>query len=299
MNLLNKITKLFENFFFRLMNLNDIKSNIDKLKINQGKLLIKNLKDCDLDNLDNLAFSIYSQFNEDGIIQFLINNLDIKNKEFIEIGVENFEEANTRFLLQNNCWKGLIIDSLKENINFIKKQTYYWRYQLEAEDVFITKENVNNIIKKYDFKQNIGLLSIDIDGNDYWVWDAISSINPDILIIEYNSLFGSEKSLTIKYDKNFVRPNRGIYKCLYGASLKALTNLSEKKGYSLVAVNSNGNNAFYVRNELLNEKIYKRDVIKCFKKNTFKEYIDIDGEIKNINNDDLNKLLISEKIIEI
>lgn len=299
MNLLNKITKLFENFFFRLMNLNDIKSNIDKLKINQGKLLIKNLKDCDLDNLDNLAFSIYSQFNEDGIIQFLINNLDIKNKEFIEIGVENFEEANTRFLLQNNCWKGLIIDSLKENINFVKKQTYYWRYQLEAEDVFITKENVNNIIKKYDFKQNIGLLSIDIDGNDYWVWDAISSINPDILIIEYNSLFGSEKSLTIKYDKNFVRPNRGIYKCLYGASLKALTNLSEKKGYSLVAVNSNGNNAFYVRNELLNEKIYKRDVIKCFKKNTFKEYIDIDGEIKNINNDDLNKLLISEKIIEI
>jgi len=299
MNLLNKITKLFENFFFRLMNLNDIKSNIDKLKINQGKLLIKNLKDCDLDNLDNLAFSIYSQFNEDGIIQFLINNLDIKNKEFIEIGVENFEEANTRFLLQNNCWKGLIIDSLKENINFIKKQTYYWRYQLEAEDVFITKENVNNIIKKYDFKQNIGLLSIDIDGNDYWVWDAISSINPDILIIEYNSLFGSEKSLTIKYDKNFVRPNRGIYKCLYGASLKALTNLSEKKGYSLVAVNSNGNNAFYVRNELLNEKIYKRDVIKCFKKNTFKEYIDTDGEIKNINNDDLNKLLISEKIVEI
>tara|TARA_E500000178_G_scaffold329813_1_gene361120 strand:+ start:1752 stop:2651 length:900 start_codon:yes stop_codon:yes gene_type:complete len=299
MNLLNKITKLFENFFFRLMNLNDIKSNIDKLKINQGKLLIKNLKDCDLDNLDNLAFSIYSQFNEDGIIQFLINNLDIKNKEFIEIGVENFEEANTRFLLQNNCWKGLIIDSLKENINFIKKQTYYWRYQLEAEDVFITKENVNNIIKKYDFKQNIGLLSIDIDGNDYWVWDAISSINPDVLIIEYNSLFGSEKSLTIKYDKNFVRPNRGIYKCLYGASLKALTNLSEKKGYSLVAVNSNGNNAFYVRNELLNEKIYKRDVIKCFKKNTFKEYIDIDGEIKNINNDDLNKLLISEKIVEI
>ena len=66
-----------------------------------------------------------------------------------------------------------------------------------------------------------------------------------------------------------------------------------------MAVNSNGNNAFYVRNELLNEKIYKRDVIKCFKKNTFKEYIDIDGEIKNINNDDLNKLLISEKIIEI
>lgn len=299
MNLLNNISKIFEKLFFKLLNLNDIKSNIDKLKINQGKLLIKNLKDCDLDNLDNFAFSIYSQFNEDGIIQFLINNLDIKNKEFIEIGVENFKEANTRFLLQNNCWRGLIIDSSKANINFIKKQNYYWKYELEAEDAFVTKENVNNIVKKYDFNQNIGLLSIDIDGNDYWVWDAISSINPDVLIIEYNSLFGSEKSLTLKYDQNFVRPNRGIYRCLYGASLTALTNLSEKKGYSLVAVNSNGNNAFYVRNELLNEKIYKQNVSKCFKKNTFKEYLDTDGEIKNINNDDLNKLLISEKVLEI
>ena len=299
MNLLNNISKFFEKIFFKFLNLKDIKSNIDKLKMNQGKLLIKNLKDCDLDNLDNLAFSIYSQFNEDGIIQFLINNLDIKNKEFIEIGVENFEEANTRFLLQNNCWRGLIIDSSKANINFIKKQNYYWRYELEAEDAFVTKENVNKIIKKYDFKQNIGLLSIDIDGNDYWVWDAISSINPDVLIIEYNSLFGSEKSLTLKYDQNFVRPNRGIYRCLYGASLKALTNLSETKGYSLIAVNSNGNNAFYVRNELLNEKIYKRNVSKCFKKNTFKEYIDTNGEIKNLNSDDLNKLLISEKVVEI
>ena len=148
MNLLNNMAKIFEKLFFKLLNLNDIESNIDKLKINQGKLLIKNLKDCDLDNLDNFAFSIYSQFNEDGIIQFLINNLDIKNKEFIEIGVENFKEANTRFLLQNNCWRGLIIDSSKANINFIKKQNYYWKYELEAEDAFVTKENVNKIVKK-------------------------------------------------------------------------------------------------------------------------------------------------------
>ncbi len=299
MSLLNKIIKFFEKIFFKLLNLDEIKKNIDKLKINQGKLLIKDLKDCRLDNLDDFSFSIYSQFNEDGIIQYLINNLDIKNNEFIEIGVENYEEANTRFLLQNNCWKGLIIDSSKVHINFIKNQNYYWRYALDAEAAFVTKQNINNIIRKYDFNQNIGLLSIDIDGNDYWIWEAISIIKPDILVIEYNSLFGIEKNITLKYDQNFMRPEKGIYKCLYGASLKALKTLSKKKGYSLVTVNSNGNNAFFVRDEILNDKIHERDLSVCFKNNTFKEYINSKGEISNLDKDDVKKLLISEKIIEI
>lgn len=299
MNLKTIMKRKIQNFFLRLTKFKDLNKKLDQIKINQGKILIKHLKNCSLENLENYTFGVFSQFDEDGIIQFIIENLNIQNHSFIEIGVENYEEANTRFLLENNCWSGLIIDSSTKNMDFVKKQNYYWKYNLKVSDNFVTKENINEIILNNSFNGKIGLLSIDIDGNDYWIWDAISSINPDVLIIEYNSLFGSEKSLTIKYDKNFIRPNKGIYKCLYGASLKAITNLSEKKGYSLVAVNSNGNNAFYVRNELLNEKIYKRDVIECFKKNTFKEYIDADGEIKNINNDDLNKLLISEKIIEI
>jgi hypothetical protein len=299
MNLVKTMRNRIQDFFLRIIKLKNLSRKLDQIKINQGKILIKDLKNCSLENLENYSFSIFSQFNEDGIVQFIIENLNIKNRSFIEIGVENYEEANTRFLLENNCWNGLIIDSSKENINYVKKQNYYWKYNLRVSDNFVTKENINEIILNNSFSGNIGLLSIDIDGNDYWVWDAISSINPDVLIIEYNSLFGSEKSLTLKYEQNFVRPNRGIYRCLYGASLKALTNLSEKKGYSLVAVNSNGNNAFYVRNELLNDKIYKRDVVKCFKKNTFKEYIDSESEIKNIDKNDLNELLNSEKIIEI
>ena len=299
MNLLNKISKFFEKIFFKLLNLNDLKTNLDKIRVNQGKLLVKELDDCKIINLDDQAFSIYSQFNEDGIIQFLIKNLDIKNKEFIEIGVENFEEANTRFLLQNNCWKGLIIDSSKENINFIKNQNYYWRYALSAEAAFVTKENINKIIKKYEFKEDIGLLSIDIDGNDYWIWEEISIIKPDILVIEYNSLFGIEKNLTLKYEENFMRPAKGIYKCLYGASLKALKTLSNKKGYSLVAVNSNGNNAFFVKNKILNDKVYERDLSECFKENTFKEKINSKGEISNLDKNEVKKLLSSEKIIEI
>jgi hypothetical protein len=296
MNILNKF---IEKIFLKFSKYNEKKKNIEKLKINQGKLLSKNLKNCTLDNIHRHSFSIYSQFDEDGILQFLIENLEIKNNTFVEIGVENYEEANTRFLLENNLWSGLIIDSSKDNINFVKKQNYYWRYNLQASASFVTKENINKIIKKYIFEENIGLLSIDIDGNDYWIWQAISVIKPDILILEYNSLFGKERSLTLKYDESFIRPSQGLFRCMYGASLKALTDLSKVKGYSLVSVNSNGNNAFYVRNEILNDKIYKKNLDECFKKNTFKEHISSNGEIKKISNIDLEKILNSEKIQEV
>ena len=124
-------------------------------------------------------------------------------------------------------------------------------------------------------------------------------VNPDILVIEYNSIFGSSRSVTLKYNENFIRPNRGIYKCLYGASLSALTKLSEKKGYSLVATNLNGNNAFYVRNQLLNEKVYKKDHQVCFKQNSFKEFLDEKGELKYLDENNIKELLNNENLVEV
>ena len=276
-----------------------INSKIDKLRLNQGKILDKYLKDISLSDLNKFNYGIFSQFNEDSIIQFLIQNLEIQNKIFIEIGVENYEEANTRYLLENNNWEGMILDNSKENISFIKKQNYYWRYKLKAEKEFVNVENINGIIQKYKYPKNIGLLSIDVDGNDYWIWNAIKTINPDILVIEYNALFGVNKSLTIKYDANFKRPDVGIYKCLYGASLKALTELSDKKGYSLVATNLNGNNAFFVKNSLLNEKVYKQDYTTCYKENSFKEYVGENSEINNPTKKEIEELLNNKNVIEV
>ena len=119
------IKELITKIFNKIINFEKFKTDINKIKINQGKLLCNELNNCTLENLDKYSFSIFSQFNEDGIIQFLISNLDIKNHSFIEIGVENYEEANTRFLLENNCWQGTIIDSSSENVSYIKKQNYY------------------------------------------------------------------------------------------------------------------------------------------------------------------------------
>jgi hypothetical protein len=272
-NFLNKIL----NFFINLKKAKETIIKLNEIKLLNGKILAEIQKKNFYLDLNNSEFKVFSQFGEDGIIQYLVNNLKITNKIFIEFGVENYEEANTRFLLENNNWSGLIIDSSSENISHIKKQNYYWRNKLIAIREFVSPENINEIIKKNQFNGNIGLLSVDIDGNDYWVLNAIEVVFPDIIIMEYNANFGSDKSLTIKYNPSFKRAKTGINKLIYGCSLKAASNLCETKGYSLVYVNKNGNNAFFVKKKLLNAKIKATTVESSFKANSFKEFFDVNG----------------------
>ena len=224
-----------------------VKNKLNKIQINQVTEFNDKLRNQNLNNLDDLSLSVFSQFNEDAIIQFLVKNLNIKNESFVEFGVENYEEANTRLLLEKDNWSGLVIDSSENNINYIKSQNYFWRHNLTALSHFISAENINEILKENNLKGEIGVLSIDTDGNDFWIWKEISQIKPVILVIEYNAKLGSEKSLSIKYNSNFRRASSGLDKLIYGASLKALEKISEEKGYSLVCTNKNGNNAFFVR----------------------------------------------------
>lgn len=145
------------------------------------------------------------------------------------------------------------MDSSPKNIEYIKKDLIYWRYNLKAECAFITAENINSIILKNGISGDIGLLSIDVDGNDYWVWKAINSISPRIVICEYNSLFGPKAKVTIPYDKDFERTRAHYSNLYFGASLAALESLAKEKGYSLVGSNSAGNNAFFVRNDVMGD----------------------------------------------
>lgn len=211
----------------------------------QSMLSIDNLK-----TLNDTEFKVYSQWGEDGIIAFLVSKLNIENNIFIEFGVENYTESNTRFLLKQFNWSGLVIDGSKDNIDYINKDEIMWKYNLTPLQAFITKDNINDLISSYTTEKDIGLLSIDIDGNDYWIWESIEVINPRIVVCEYNNLFGGEQSVTIPYDPFFVR-NEFHYSNLYfGCSISALKNLATKKGYSFIGSNSTGNNAFFIRNDL-------------------------------------------------
>ncbi len=193
---------------------------------------------------------MYSQWGEDGIIQWLIRQIPIENKTFIEFGVQNYEEANTRFLLEENNWSGMIIDGSKENMDAVKREDIYWRYDLKAVDAFITRENINELLKQSGFNEDLGILSIDIDGNDYWVLQEINVVKPRILICEYNSMYGADRAVTIPYARDFCRTRAHYSNLYFGCSLKALTILAKRKGYSFIGTNSNACNAFFVREDL-------------------------------------------------
>jgi hypothetical protein len=216
-----------------------------------GKLNIERIKDLrEVSSLREVEFKVFSQWGEDGIIQYLTWKLPIPNKTFVEFGVETYVESNTRFLLMNDNWRGLVMDGSQRNVDAIRMDPIYWRHDLTAVASFITRDNINQLISSYVDDDDIGLLSVDIDGNDYWVWKEITAVNPRIVICEYNSVFGAERAVTIPYQEDFHR-TRAHYSNLYwGASLAALCKLAEEKNYQFVGSNSAGNNAFFVRKDL-------------------------------------------------
>jgi len=196
-----------------------------------------------------LGFKVFSQSDEDGIIQYLINVLPIANRTFIEFGVESYEESNTRFLLLNDNWQGMILDGSPQNIKYVQSDKIYWQYDLQAKCAWITKENVQLLLRGAGFPEDLGLLSIDVDGNEYWIWEAIQSIKPRIVIIEYNSVFGREP-ITIPYQENFNRTVAHYSNLYFGCSLAALDHLAKKKGYILVGSSAWGQNAFFLRSDV-------------------------------------------------
>jgi len=246
--MISKVRNIVNDFKSKL---NNISTKLDKLHEALGRIETRQISSNILSDIELQEFGVYSQWGEDGIIQSLLRHVDVENKVFVEFGVENYKEANTRFLLINNNWSGLVIDGSEQNVLEIKSDPIYWRYNLKAECAFITKHNINELMSANGIAGDIGLLSIDIDGNDYWIWQNIHVISPRIVIAEYNWRFGVDRSVTIPYKDTFVRSNAHYSMIYYGASLKALVNLGKQKGYSFVGCNRNGVNAFFVRRDVL------------------------------------------------
>jgi hypothetical protein len=199
--------------------------------------------------LTQTEFKVFSQFGDDGIIQYIVTKLSlpVAERRFVEFGVENYREANTRFLLLNNNWSGLVMDGSEANVLSIRQDSIYWKYDLTALARFITRENINSILRDAGFAGRIGILSIDVDGNDYWIWQAITAVDPAVVIVEYNGLFGSREAVTIPYQADFNRKSAHYSFLYWGTSLMALCQLAEKKDYVWIGCNSAGNNAYFVR----------------------------------------------------
>jgi len=231
--------------------LGELQKQVIETKLLSAKLLITRQQSQPVRRLADAEFKVFSQFGDDGIIQYLIRALAVQpdRHTFIEFGVDDYSESNTRFLLLNDNWRGLIMDGGEENLRSVRQSDLYWRHDLTTVAAFIDRDNINALIGDTGFKGEVGLLSIDIDGNDYWVWEAIDVVDPLVVIVEYNSIFGALHAITIPYDPAFRRSRAHFSNLYWGCSLRALCSLSERKGYAFAGCNSAGNNAYFVRHD--------------------------------------------------
>jgi hypothetical protein len=275
-----KLTRLFrsdENSNKKNINRND---NSEQQILMLGRLLSETVKSKKLiDSLKEVEFKAFSQFGDDGIIQWLVNNIEFPHKTFIEFGVEDYRESNTRFLMMNDNWSGMIMDASPKNVERIRNSDYFWRHDLIVKSVFIDRENINELISSAHFDKDVGILHIDLDGNDYWIWKEIKTISPVVVILEYNSILGIDRALTVPYDKYFRRTEAHFSNLYCGASLRALHQLSEQKGYSFIGCNGAGNNAYFVRKDKTNSIVKEKSLENGFVVSKFRESRDKFGKL--------------------
>ena len=155
--------------------------------INGGRALINSQATLTSTNIHDYEFKIFSQWGEDGIIQYLIRNIAIENHTFIEFGIEDFYESNCRFLMMKDFWRGFVIDGSQKNIDALHSSYFFFQYELNTCCSFIDRSNINDLLETSGFSKYPGIISIDIDGVDFHIFESMKDWRPSIYIFEYNS----------------------------------------------------------------------------------------------------------------
>lgn len=197
--------------------------------------------------LNRHEFQVYSQNGEDGIIEAIFDRIGATNRVFVEIGLQDGLECNSTWLLLKG-WSGYWLEGNPKSVAAIQDKFSgpIENRQLKVQQGFITAENVEAILQENGVPIDFDMLSIDIDGNDYWVWKAIERFKPRMVVIEYNALFRSNVKWVMKYNPTHIYDGTSYF----NSSLKSLELLGESKGYCLVGCDFLGINAFFVRRDL-------------------------------------------------
>lgn len=257
----NKIKSILNRIF-----LSELRSL--RFALGQSSILASRSNSHNFRNLWDAEVKVYSQWGEDGILDYLCEMLQISKPNVLEIGAGNFSECNSKFLVENRNANVFAVDGREDLIPSIDLNHLKWKSHIFGKNVWVTPNNINEII--YDAKENIGeidIFSLDLDGNDFWILSASEINQVKIVVVEYNPLFGSEKAVSVPRDDEFDRRKKH-HSCLYyGASIKAFNLLLESKEFEFVGTNRVGNNAFFVQKNL-------RDKIPLLTSNDFSIYTD-------------------------
>ena len=222
--------------------------------------------------LSEVGFRVYSQTDEDGILLYIFGLIGNPHRTCVEVCCGSGIECNAANLIISHGWHGLLVDGNEAKIE--QGKTFYrqcrdtWVFPPRLVHAWVTAENVNTLIETNGFSGEIDLLSIDVDGNDYWIWKAIDIVEPRVVVVEYQDILGPDRSCTMPYRPDFVasdcdvNSNRDPDYC--GASLAAFVKLAQEKGYRLVGCNRYGFNAFFVRKGLGEDVLVEVSVESCF-----------------------------------
>jgi hypothetical protein len=260
MNPIKRAANRVRQFFIAplLANAHDAPSHADPvvqllLRLSYEKLHSSGAK---LPDLADTGFKRFSQTDEDGILWYIFSIIGTRSKLCVEICAGDGTECNTANLIINHGWHGLLVDGNEALVARAKEfysrngSTYCWPPKIISS--WVTTTNVNEILRNNGFSGEIDLLSLDMDGIDYWILDAIHEIAPRVIVLEYLDILGPDRSLTIPYSESFNgwQYVTGGMPDYFGASLSAFAKLADKKGYRLIGCNRLGYNAFFIRKDL-------------------------------------------------
>ena len=220
--------------------------------LNQYRDLVHERKP--LPSLADVEFRSFSQNGEDGILLYIFGLLGMGQRRCVEICAGDGIECNTANLIVNHGWEGLLFDADERLVD--RGRAYYSRlgdtacFPPKFVNSWITRENVNDLLRQHGFEGPVDLLSLDLDGVDYWIWDAIEVIRPRVVIAEVQCVWGADRAVTVPYSESFEAPVLDHFKIYCGASLPAFVKLARRKGFRLVGVQRLGFNAVFVANGL-------------------------------------------------
>ena len=201
--------------------------------------------------LGRYEYSWLSQNGEDGIIRYLFDRIGFESRWFVEFGFGPVQ-CNALRLMKYDDFSGFLMDGSSENVDFFNyaaKRSGFGK--VKAVQAFISLDNLQDLIRGNGVPDDIDFLSLDVDGNDYWFWEALTCVSPRLVCIEYNAGLGPDLSMTVPYDPEFERYSQHPSGFFHGASLTALATLGTRKGFYLIGCDSTGTNAFFLRDDIV------------------------------------------------
>ncbi len=218
-----------------------------RFAIGQAAMLSSRMHSSNFQDLWDAEVKVYSQWGEDGILDYLCEKLKISKPSIIELGSGDFQECNSRFLFENRNANVFAVDARQDLDSSVATNNETWKSHFFSKQTWITPENVNALIG--EATENTGfvdILSLDLDGNDFWILKNANLQGIRIVVVEYNPLFGSRSKVTVPRDDAFDRTTKHPSWLYYGASIQAFIELLQGKGFTFIGTNRVGNNAFFI-----------------------------------------------------